>query len=68
MSEAELDSMLAEVGGPCNFDNMVKCFEVKLSGAGMANDEDELVLEAMQAYNETSKLFYNKMANNVLFI
>lgn len=53
MSEAELDSMLAEVGGPCNFDNMVKCFEVKLSGAGMANDEDELVLEAMQAYSET---------------
>ena len=59
MSEGELDSMLSEIGGPCNFDNMIKCFEVKLAGEGMANDGDELVLEAMKAYNETSKLFYS---------
>ena len=56
MSEQELDSMLGEVGGTCNFENMLKCFEVKLTGEGMANDGDELVLEAMQAYNETSKI------------
>ena len=56
MSEAELDSMLAEVGGSCNFDNMLKCFENKMLGEGMANDGDELVLEAMKAYNETSKI------------
>ena len=55
MSEAELDNMLGEIGGPCNFENMLKCFEVKLTGEGMANDGDELVLEAMKAYNETSK-------------
>ena len=55
MSEQELDNMLAEIGGPCNFENMLKCFEVKLTGEGMANDGDELVLEAMKAYNETSK-------------
>ena len=55
MSEQELDNMLAEVGGTCNFENMLKCFEVKLTGEGMANDGDELVLEAMKAYNETSK-------------
>jgi len=53
MSEAELDSMLGEVGGPCNFDNMLKCFEVKMTGEGMANDGDELVLEAMKAFSET---------------
>ena len=58
MSEADLDSMLAEVGGSCNFDNMLKCFENKMLGEGMANDGDELVLEAMKAYNETSKLWF----------
>ena len=56
MSEAELDNMLAEIGGTCNFENMLKCFEVKLTGEGMANDGDELVLEAMKAFNETSKV------------
>ena len=59
MSEQELDNMLAEVGGTCNFENMLKCFEVKLTGEGMANDGDELVLEAMKAYNETSKNIYD---------
>jgi len=54
MSEAELDNMLAEIGGTCNFENMLKCFEVKLTGEGMANDGDELVLEAMKAFNETT--------------
>jgi len=63
MSEAELDSMLAEVGGSCNFDNMLKCFENKMLGEGMANDGDELVLEAMKAYNETTTEIDKK--NNV---
>merc|ERR1712018_459850 len=52
MSEAELDSMLGEIGGPCNFDNMLKCFEVKMTGEGMANDGDQLVVEAMSAFSE----------------
>merc|ERR1712018_766216 len=52
--------MLGEVGGTCNFENMLKCFEVKLTGEGMANDGDELVLEAMQAYNETTVEFDKK--------
>ena len=59
MSEAELDSMLGEIGGPCNFDNMLKCFEVKMTGEGMANDGDELVLEAMKAFSETGQNFVN---------
>ena len=58
MSEAELDGMLAEIGGPCNFDNMIKCFEVKLTGEGMANDPDEILLDAFKCYNEESKLIY----------
>jgi len=53
MSEAELDSMLAEVGGTCNFDNMLKCFEVKMTGEGMANDGDDILLEALKSYDET---------------
>ena len=53
MSEAELDSMLAEVGGTCNFENMLKCFEVKMTGEGMANDADDILLEALKAWDET---------------
>ena len=55
MSEAELDSMLAEVGGTCNFENMLKCFEVKMTGEGMANDADDILLEALKAWDETGK-------------
>jgi len=50
MSEQELDSMLAEIGGPCNYDNMVKCFEAKMSG--FINDPDDLVVSAFKSYNE----------------
>ena len=32
MDESELDSMLAEVGGGCTFDNMVKMFQEKMAG------------------------------------
>ena len=32
MDEGELDSMLGEVGGGCNFDNMVKMFQEKMAG------------------------------------
>merc|ERR1712141_639966 len=28
----ELNSMLSEVGGPCNYDNMIKMFEAKMKG------------------------------------
>merc|ERR1711902_356198 len=50
MSEQELDSMLGEIGGPCNFDNMVKCFEAKMSG--FVNDPDDVVINAFKSYNE----------------
>ena len=29
MDESELDGLLGEIGGPCNFDNMVKMFQVR---------------------------------------
>jgi hypothetical protein len=32
MTESELDEMLAEVGGSCNFDNMLKMFQTKMAG------------------------------------
>ena len=32
MDESELDGMLGEVGGACNFDNMVKMFQEKMAG------------------------------------
>ncbi len=30
--ESELDAMLGEVGGGCNFDNMIKMFQSKMAG------------------------------------
>merc|ERR1712038_1848521 len=54
MSEQELDSMLGEIGGPCNYENMVKCFETKMSG--FVNDPDDLVVGAFKSYNEESYL------------
>ena len=32
MSEGELDDMLAEVGGACTFDAMIKMFQAKMAG------------------------------------
>ena len=55
MAESELDSMLAEVGGTCNFDSMLKCFETKMLGGGMSNDPDDLLLDAFLCYNERGK-------------
>merc|ERR1711915_236995 len=46
----ELNSMLAEVGGPCNFDNMIKMFEAKMAGG--VSDPDEVVVNAFKAYDE----------------
>ena len=53
MAEQELDSMLGEIGGPCNFDNMIKCFEAKMSG--FINDPDDLVIQAFKCYDEECK-------------
>ena len=53
VSEQELESMLGEIGGPCNYDNMVKCFEAKMSG--FVNDPDDLVINAFKSYNEESE-------------
>ena len=56
MSEQELDSMLGEIGGPCNYENMVKCFENKMSG--FVNDPDDLVVGAFKSYNEECKFAF----------
>merc|ERR1712117_490702 len=45
----ELNSMLSEVGGPCNYDNMIKMFEAKMAGG--VNDPDELVVNAFKAFD-----------------
>jgi len=46
----ELNSMLSEVGGPCNYDNMIKMFEAKMAGG--INDPDDLVVDAFKAFDE----------------
>merc|ERR1711974_535141 len=46
----ELNSMLAEVGGSCNYDNMIKMFEAKMGGG--VNDPDDLVVDAFKAFDE----------------
>merc|ERR1712193_309100 len=34
MSESELDDLMGEVGGPCNFQGMVNMFQEKMAGDG----------------------------------
>merc|ERR1719348_328180 len=46
----ELNSMLSEVGGPCNYDNMIKMFEAKMAGG--VNDPDDLIVSAFKAFDE----------------
>merc|ERR1712073_132530 len=54
MDESELDSMLGEVGGSCNFDNMVKMFQEKMAGG--SNDPDDLIVRAFKAYEVEGKI------------
>merc|ERR1711971_356547 len=54
MSESELDDLMGEVGGPCNFMGMVNMFQEKLAGDG--NDPDELILQAFMAYDQGGKI------------
>jgi len=46
----ELNAMLGEVGGSCNYDNMIKMFEAKMAGG--VNDPDDLVVAAFKAFDE----------------
>jgi Ca2+-binding EF-hand superfamily protein len=54
MSEGELDGLLGEIGGACNFDNMAKMFQEKMSGEG--NDPDDLIIQAFSAYDAEGKI------------
>merc|ERR1712025_63690 len=54
MSESELDDLLGEVGGPCNFQGMVDMFQNKMAGDG--NDPDELIIQAFMAYDQDGKM------------
>merc|ERR1712066_428594 len=53
-SESELDDLLGEVGGPCNFQGMVDMFQNKMAGDG--NDPDELIIQAFSAYDNEGKI------------
>merc|ERR1712086_824743 len=53
MDEGELDGMLGEVGGGCNFDNMVKMFQEKMAGG--SNDgkiESEMFRHALMNFGD----------------
>merc|ERR1712218_110239 len=54
MSESELDDLLGEVGGPCNFQGMVDMFQNKMAGDG--NDPDDLIIQAFSAYDNDGKI------------
>ena len=51
----ELNSMLSEVGGPCNYDNMIKMFAAKMAGG--VNDPDDLVVGAFKAFDEEGIMY-----------
>merc|ERR1712168_360864 len=59
MSESELDDLLGEVGGPCNFQGMVDMFQNKMAGDG--NDPDELIIQAFMAYDQGVKMFQHAL-------
>jgi hypothetical protein len=52
MSDEELDAMLNEIGGTCNFDNLLKCLETKM--AGDVNDPDDIIVEGIRCHDEES--------------
>merc|ERR1712029_1255804 len=54
MTEGELDGLLGEISGPCNFNNMVEMFQEKMAGDG--NDPDDLILQAFKAYDQEGKI------------
>merc|ERR1712241_1516001 len=54
MSESELDDLMGEVGGPCNFQGMVNMFQEKMAGDG--KDPDDLILQAFMAYDQGGKM------------
>merc|ERR1711908_225346 len=54
MSESELDDLMGEVGGPCNFQGMVNMFQEKMAGDG--NDPDDLIVQAFKAYDQDGKI------------
>merc|ERR1711922_112816 len=53
-SEGELDGLLGEISGPCNYDNMVKMFQEKMAGEG--NDPDDLITQAFKSYDNEGKI------------
>merc|ERR1712059_233418 len=55
MSEGELDGLLGEISGPCNFANMVAMFQEKMGG-GDGNDPDDLIVQAFKAYDLDGKI------------
>merc|ERR1711953_597402 len=59
MSEGELDDMLAEVGGACTFDAMIKMFQDKMAGG--SNDPDDLIVRAFKAYE--AEMFRHALMN-----
>merc|ERR1711997_704265 len=63
MSEDELDGLLGEIGGTCNYDSMVKMGQEKMAGDG--NDADELIIQALNAYNKEGLVDY-KMFTHAL--
>merc|ERR1712137_525582 len=54
MTEGELDGLLGEISGPCNFNNMVEMFQEKMAGDG--NDPDDLIVQAFKAYDQDGKI------------
>merc|ERR1712137_644788 len=63
MTEGELDGLLGEISGPCNFNNMVQMFQEKMAGDG--NDPDDLILQAFKAHDQEGK-FDVKMFQHAL--
>ena len=64
VKDEELNAMLSEVGGPCNYDNMIKMFAAKMAGG--VNDPDDLVVGAFKAFDEEGTTLILNIAYVVL--
>ena len=64
--DEELNSMLSEVGGPCNYDNMIKMFAAKMAGG--VNDPDDLVVDAFKAFDEEGRANIPQLTVHVIII
>ena len=68
MTEGELDELLGEIGGPCNYDNMVKMFQEKMAGgkSGPGINNHDSARERVRSVYKIPANTFKKLQNFIL--